>query len=82
LRGLEMDEEILHEFDINASERIRFTVSHFNGKDYYHIRVYVHNTINGDKYLPTKKGIVMTRDVLDDFFQGVIRLEDKVEERS
>lgn len=76
-------EEVIYKLKLNDAEEIRFTFSPFNEKDYYHVRTYVRCTMNGEeKWFPTKKGITMTKDVLDEFFLGVLELSRYVKENS
>jgi|GEM_PF-2427912 len=75
-----MNEKIIYEFDLNNVEKIRFVVGTFKGKEYYHVRTYAFTTVGETGYLPTKKGITMTKEVLDKFFLGVSELNKHIKE--
>ena len=64
----------LYEYEITDDVTVRFTVSVFNGKEYYHIREYY-------KGYPTKKGIKFGLEEFPEFAKGLIKLKDHIDNK-
>ncbi len=76
-------ETILHEYRKSDTELLRFTASDFEGKTYYHIRIYVRSQDFASKeemWLPTKKGVAITLDEFPEFTKGLINLKEFIDE--
>jgi len=70
---------IVHEIIKGTTEKIVFSVNSFQGAEYVHVRVYFEA---GDgEWRPTKKGISVNAGLIDELYQGVSKLRDKVNER-
>lgn len=66
-------EVTVYEFQKSATERVIGKIKEFRGKKYADIRVYYLASISGDTYAPTKKGIMLSLDLLP-------KLSDMVQE--
>ena len=65
---------ILHRFRKNSSEEVRATISEFKGTNYASIRVYYE--AEPGVWRPTKKGLTIAVDLLDELEQAVQALKE------
>ncbi len=73
------DNQVLHEFQKNASEVVRASLGEYNGKDYLHLRVfYKAPEDRGGEFHPTKKGLTLSVDLIDDLSEAVEKLKEKL----
>jgi hypothetical protein len=71
-----MSDKVIFEFNKSKAEKIVVSCNEYEGKDYYHIRTYIHNSLHGkDEWLPTPKGISVSYGNLDNLFFGVEKLK-------
>lgn len=69
--------KLIHSFPRNPLEEIRASITEFKRRQYVDIRVYYKDDA-GD-FLPTKKGITIGIDLLDDLEAAIRMLRDAVE---
>ncbi len=73
------DNPVLHEFQKNASEVVRASVGEYNGKDYLHLRIWFKDLADpGGEFHPTKKGLTLSVDLIDDLSEAVEKLKEKL----
>lgn len=69
------EERVVHEFPKNDREIVRAVVSTFKGRRYCSVRVFYRD--NGrDGWLPSKKGLTLSLDLLHDLGRAVRALEE------
>lgn len=71
-----------YEYEKNDSEIVRFYSQDYEGKTYYHIRIFVRSfdrTTQKHIYVPTQKGVSFTLDEFPLFAQGVLSLRKIIE---
>ena len=68
-----MKEETIYEFEVNSMETVRFVKNNFAGRDFYHIRKFSKASPDSP-YYPTKNGISLEKDQLEEFFKGVAEM--------
>jgi hypothetical protein len=76
-QGAIMSDQIIHEFEKNSTESIRFTVSEFKGRELVNIRVYY--TDDDGELKPTKKGISFSTELFDEFLEGIEKLKSELD---
>ena len=64
--------ETIFEYDLREDVTLRFVMSEFNGKEYYHIREYYQG-------YPTKKGIKFGLDEFPEFTKGILKLKEYID---
>jgi len=63
---------LIHEFDKNSTEKVRFAFQEFRRRQYLDVRVYFDASENGSpNWLPSKKGICISLDLIDELKKGV-----------
>ena len=62
---------VVYEFQKNSSEKLLIRFTEFNGKDLIDLRVFFQADDSGDKWMPTRKGIAMSRDLLPELLKGI-----------
>ena len=72
-----MSDQIIHEFEKNSTESIRFTLSEFKGRELVNIRVYY--TDDDGELKPTKKGISFSTELFDEFIEGIEKLKSELD---
>ena len=80
-----MSNKLLYQFQKNSSEVIRFEKSRFQDRDYLDIRIWYtdepSDAVQGKDVMwkPTKKGIALSMDLLDEFQEGLTKAIDAIE---
>ena len=67
---------IVHEVEKGISEKIVFSLNSFKGESYLHIRIYFQ--AGGDEWRPTQKGISVSTELIEEIYQGVSKLRERV----
>ena len=67
------DTNIVYEFAKNVTEQVRASITTFKGKRYADLRVYF--KADDGKYYPTKKGVNVPLDLLDELDKAVEQLQ-------
>ncbi len=62
---------LIHSFKKNAREQVRILLNEYKGTRYVDIRVFFWN---GEKYLPSKKGVTLGEDKYHELLSGVLQL--------
>jgi hypothetical protein len=62
---------ILHEFPKNVLERVRIEVSPYKETDYINVRIYFQSGIDNESWIPTKKGITIPLDSIEELKKGI-----------
>ena len=70
---------IIHEVEKSDTEKIVFSLNSFKGADYLHIRVYFQ--AENDEWLPTKKGVSISAQRIEEIYEGVSKLRERVNGR-
>lgn len=60
-------------FKKNVAEEVRATLQEYKGRHYVSLRIYVENDLG--EWVPTKKGLTLTVDLLPELVQAVRLLE-------
>lgn len=68
--------QTLHEFQKNANEVLRFSLSKFKSHQLADIRVYYQD--DQGEWRPTKKGISLSVDLVEELTEGVRRLQEAI----
>ncbi|MDA2924366.1 transcriptional coactivator p15/PC4 family protein [Acidobacteria bacterium AH-259-L09] len=63
----------LHEFEKNGLEIVRCSLTHFKGHQLVDIRVFYED--EDGQWRPTRKGITLSVDLIDELFEGVKKLK-------
>jgi hypothetical protein len=71
--------EVVHTFGKNATEKVLASLSHFHGEVYLDLRVF-YAAGDGELY-PTKKGITIAVDLLEELDHAVAALRAAVDAR-
>jgi Transcriptional Coactivator p15 (PC4) len=71
--------ETVHTFAKNSSERVLASLSHFKGETYLDLRVFY--DAGGGELHPTKKGVTLAVDLLEELERSVALLRAAVEAR-
>ena len=66
------------EFQKSATEKVIAKLREYRGREYADIRVYYLANISDDSYAPTKKGITLAPDLLDDLEKMITDLKAAV----
>ena len=66
-------DRVITTFRKNTAEEVRVGIGEYKGKQYASIRVYVENDFS--EWIPTKKGITLSVDVLPELVRAVKMLE-------
>ena len=66
-------DRVITTFRKNTAEEVRVSIGEYKGKQYASIRVYVENDFS--EWIPTKKGITLSVDVLPELVRAVKMLE-------
>ncbi len=73
-----MSEVIIHEFEKNSREKVIVLIKKFRNNYYLDIRVYFKG--EGDEYKPSKKGIMISLELLDDLKEALEKVEKALDE--
>ena len=71
---------LLHSFQKNATEEVRISVNTYKGKKYIDIRVYYQDD-SGD-YKPSKKGVALSPELLEELQKGIDKLKQSLSEEA
>ena len=74
-----MNNKVIHEFDRNSAEKIRFSLNSYQGSDYADVRIY-YQTDDGE-WRPTKRGVNVHIELLADLYQGIRKLDEAINGR-
>ena len=69
--------ETVHEFAKNSTEVVRASVTQYRGKDYADLRVFFE--AEDGEHRPTKKGITVAIDLVDELEVAVTKLKEAAE---
>ena len=72
-------DELIAQFEKNATEVVRVSLTEYRGRKLIDVRVY-YSTDDGE-YRPTKKGVSLSVDVYPDFKRALLELEKVLLER-
>ena len=72
-------DELIEQFEKNATEVVRVSLTEYRGRKLVDIRVYYSD--NEGQYRPTKKGVSLSVDVYPDFKRAMLALEKVLLER-
>ena len=70
------ENEVIHEFQKKANERVRAEFCKYKGRDLFNLRVYFQADSPDEEWLPTKRGIALSEDHIPDLTEAI----DKVYE--
>jgi hypothetical protein len=65
--------ETLYEFDKCGGQVVRFSVGHYRGRKYADVRLWYED--DEGQFKPTKKGIALAPELLNELEKGVMRLK-------
>ena len=72
-------DELIEQFEKNATEVVRVSLTEYRGRKLVDIRVYYSDSEG--QYRPTKKGVALSVDVYPDFKRAMLALEKILLER-
>jgi len=72
-------DELIEQFEKNATEVVRVSLTEYRGRKLVDIRVYYSDSEG--QYRPTKKGVSLSVDVYPDFKRAMLALEKVLLER-
>ena len=72
-------DELIEQFEKNATEVVRVSLTEYRGRKLVDVRVYYAD--NEGQYRPTKKGVSLSLDVYPDFKRALAALEKILLER-
>ncbi len=73
-----MNEIIIDEFEKNSREKVMVLIKKFRNNYYLDIRVYFRG--NDDEYKPSKKGLMISLELLDDLKDALSKVERALDE--
>ena len=73
-----MNEIIIDEFEKNSREKVIVLIKKFRNNYYLDIRVYFKGS--EDEYKPSKKGIMISLELLDDLREALTKVEKALDE--
>ena len=65
-------ERVIHSFQKNPEEEVRFTLKEYKDRQYLDLRLWF-QTSSGGEYYPTKKGLTLSLDYLGELKKGIER---------
>lgn len=71
-----MENEIIAEFEKNKSEKIRLSLSEFNGKPRVDLRIWYLNDSN--EYAPSKKGVSLSTELVPGLIKALQQTLEKL----
>ena len=72
-------DELIEQFEKNATEVVRVSLTEYRGRKLVDVRVYYSDSEG--QYRPTKKGVALSVDVYPDFKRAMLALEKILLER-
>ena len=72
-------DELIEQFEKNATEVVRVSLTEYRGRKLVDVRVYYSDSEG--QYRPTKKGVALSVDVYPDFKRALLALEKILLER-
>jgi hypothetical protein len=63
--------QLIHEFQKNAIEKVRAEFCEYKGRDLFNLRVFFQSDNSSEEWLPTRKGITMSPELLLDLKEAV-----------
>ena len=72
-------ERVVHAFQKNPEEEVRFTLKEYKDRRYLDIRLWFQSS-GGGEYFPTKKGLTLGLEHLPEFRKGVERVGKEASE--
>jgi hypothetical protein len=70
---------IVHEFDKNKAEKVRFSLLSYRGRKYLDIRIFFDNSEERTpEWRPGRKGICLSIELLDDLRNGMEKAAEKI----
>lgn len=73
-----MENKVIHEFDRNSAEKIRFSLNSYQGSDYADVRIYYQTD---GEWRPTKRGVNVHIELIEDLYQGISKLRGAINGR-
>ena len=71
--------KVVYKFPKNSEEEIRFSLRDYKERHYFDVRLWFLTT-NGREYHPTRKGITLSVEHLDELRKGLERIGEAVSE--
>lgn len=62
----------VHVFQKSKTEQVRISINEYRGHEYIDIRIFYLS--DDDKFLPTKKGVTVKKDLYPELLAGVVQL--------
>lgn len=69
-----MEPQVLYTVEKNGTEEIRFSLTEYRGRKLVDVRVFYQN--DEGEWLPTKKGVSASVDLIEEIYTGVSRLRE------
>lgn len=73
-----MNEIVIDEFEKNSREKIMILIKKYRNNFYLDLRVYFKS--NDEEYKPSKKGIMISLELLDDLKEAFSKVEKELDE--
>ena len=64
--------KVIHEFNRNSTEKVRFSLNSFKGHEYADLRIF-YETDEGE-WRPTKKGLTVSIELVEELYEGIRKL--------
>ena len=71
-----MQNQVVYEFEKNATEKVQVQFNNFKGTDLIDIRVYYNTDDEKFEWRPTKKGISVRVDLIPELLKGLNRANE------
>jgi hypothetical protein len=65
------ENQVIHEFQKNANEKVRAEFCEYKGRDYFNLRVFFQSDGPDEEWFPTRKGFTMCTSLLPDLKEAV-----------
>ena len=75
------DNQIVHEFMKNAFEKVRVELCKYKGKDLINVRIYFQADREKGEWKPTRKGITMDVELIDELKEAIEKADAELEKR-
>jgi hypothetical protein len=67
------ENQLIHEFQKNANEKVRAEFCEYKGRDLFNLRVFFQSDDSGEKWFPSRKGITLSTNHIPELKEAVDR---------
>ena len=75
------ENQVIHEFQKNANEKVRAEFCEYKGRDLFNLRVFFHADSPGEEWIPSRKGISLSTSQIPELKEAVDRAYQEWQKR-